>query len=161
MKRRALGIAGTVGIVLVAATGCLRPNQHTVVSVTANHPDKIGADFIYFTFAQGLPSGATVQFTKTRPLGPDGKPVGVDGAAFLKVDFAPAVATDIRGASTATEALYPLVPFGTTNVLEIAKTQDSGNHLTYVIGLQDSAKPTSTTIGRNGNTIWINTSAIG
>jgi hypothetical protein len=161
MKRRVLGIAGIVGVILASATGCLRPNQHTIISVTADHPANIGADFVNFTFAQGLPSGATVQFTKTRPLGPDGKPVGVDGAAFLKVDFAPAVATDIRGVSTAAEALYPLVPFGTTNVLEIVKTQDSGNHVTYVIGLQDSAKPTSTTLGRGGNTIWINTSAIG
>jgi hypothetical protein len=137
--------------VFALATGCLEPNQHTLVAVTGSHAASAHIDRILFTFQQGAPTGSTAGYVATPPAGPSGKPVQVDGSRFVRVDLTSAVAHDQRGDSTAPVAVY----FSLGNVVQAKQFEDFEGHVGYVLGLKEQRPSTTVTVSRTADTVEV------
>jgi hypothetical protein len=124
--------------VIAACTACLVPGQHTLVGITAAHNTRAAVDTVTFLFQQGAPSGGSARYVPTPPTTPKGKPVGVDGNAFIQVTMNVAVAHDARSLNTSPIVLYPTT---TSNVVEIVRFEDYQGHVGYVLGLRTGANP--------------------
>ncbi len=144
--RRLLVVFAAVAAVLATATSCLISGQHTLVSITNAHNPANNLDIITFHFDQGAPTGSTARYVSSPPQQPSGKPVAVDGLAFVQVDLYTAVAHDERGAPTAQIAYYPRQ---TKNVIEVAQYEDFEGHVGYALGL----------LSRQSNVVYINRTA--
>ena len=155
MNVRKLAVAGVAAGALLLTASCLQPNQHTLVGMGGGHNASRHIDVITFAFDQGTPTASTVHFTATPPAGPSGKPVAMDGNAFVAVNLTPAVARDARNVSTAAGAFYP---HGTTNVAEVAQYEDFEGHVGYALGLRSTVVPTIT-LTRTSTTIIVTVSA--
>jgi hypothetical protein len=155
MKTRRLSLAAVAVGVIAVSTSCLQPGQHTLVAITAAHNTPAQIDTITFTFDQGAPTGSSARYVAQPPSAPSGKPVGVDGVAFIQVDLTVAIAHDARNVTTSPEAFYP---HQTSNVVEVARYEDFEGHVGYVLGLRSGKSP-RVSISRSANAVVVSLSA--
>ncbi len=155
MRKRTLSIAAVVASVAAVTTSCLLPGQHTLVGISAVHDTAAGVDTVIFSFQQGAPSGGSARYIPEPPTTPPGKPVGVDGNAYIQVTMNVAVAHDSRGLNTSPIVFYPTT---TTNVMEVARFEDYQGHVGYVLGLRTGANP-RVSMTHSGNIVEVHLSA--
>jgi len=96
-----------------------------------------GADVVVFQFTGGLP-GFTVEYVEPPILSdPAGQTIEVDGNAFLKVRFQPAVGHNLNTGkdTTLTELSWDLAGI----VAEVKRIGDFEGVLTWVLGLDEEA----------------------
>ncbi|HEX4018146.1 MAG TPA: hypothetical protein VHX15_15535 [Frankiaceae bacterium] len=157
MRLRRLSIGAVVVAVIATSTSCLVPNQHTLVGISAAHNTAAAIDTVTFTYQQGAPSGGSARYVSNRPITPTGKPVGVDGNAFILVTMNVAVAHDLRGLATSPIVFYPTT---TSNVLQVARFEDFQGHVGYVIGLRTGSNP-RVSFAHSANAVVVSLSAPG
>jgi hypothetical protein len=155
MRKRTLSMAAVVVSVAAMTSACLVPNQHTLVGITAVHNTPVAVDTVTFLFQQGAPSGGSARYVPTPPTTPKGKPVNVDGNAFIQVTMNVAIAHDARGLNTSPIVFYPTT---TTNVVEVVRFEDFQGHVGYVLGLRTGANP-RLTVTRSANTVAVSLNA--
>jgi hypothetical protein len=141
--------------VIATSTACLVPNQHTLVGINAAHNTPAAVDTVTFVFQQGAPSGGSARYVPTPPTTPKGKPVSVDGKAFIQVTLNVAVAHDARSLNTSPIVFYPTT---TTNVVEIVRFEDYQGHVGYVLGLRTGANP-RVSVTRSASTVVVSLNA--
>ncbi len=155
MRLRRLSMGAVVAAVVATSTSCLVPNKHTLVAITAAHNTPAAIDTVTFTFEQGAPSGGSARYVSSRPTTPTGKPVAVDGNAFIVVTMNVAIAHDLRGLNTSPIVFYPTT---TSNVMEIARFEDFQGHVGYVIGLRTGSNP-RVSVARSASAVVVSLSA--
>jgi hypothetical protein len=155
MRLRSLSMGAVVVSLIATSTSCLVPKQHTLVGISAAHNTPAQIDTVTFSFQQGAPLGGSARYVTVPPTTPPGKPVGVDGKAFIQVTMNIAIAHDSRSLPTSPIVFYPTT---TTNVLEVARFEDYQGHVGYVIGLRTGANP-RVAVTRSGTTVVVSLSA--
>ncbi len=155
MRKRTLSMAGVVVAVTAASTSCLVPNQHTLVGISAAHNTPAAIDTVTFLFQQGAPSGGSARYVDAPPTTPNGKPVYVDGKAFIVVTMNVAVAHGARSLNTSPIVFYPTT---TSNVIEVARFEDYQGHVGYVLGLRTGANP-RVSVARSASAVVVSLSA--
>ena len=154
MRVRSAAMAVVAGAALLGlVSGCLVPNQSTLVGVTGAHAASARVDMITFTFQQGVPSGITARYVPSPPTAPSGKPVALDGNKFVQVALTPVVAHDNLGDSTVAQAVY--FAGATTNVVEAKMYEDFEGHVGFALGLDKMIPGTHPTVFVSGTTVVV------